>query len=138
MDHFDKHQFDIALSSSALQWSSDISKVLKKMIKISQDQAVAIFCEGTFELIRKQANIQNFLPNSESLSLLLKDCGFAKIYTNRYKLHFANNSELFRYIKRSGISGGKKQLNYKDTKNLIASYPVDYLEFEVLFGFSSQ
>jgi malonyl-CoA O-methyltransferase len=40
---------------------------------------------------------------------------------------------MFRYIKKSGVSGGEKQLSYKETRHLMETYPLDYLEFEVLF-----
>ena len=40
---------------------------------------------------------------------------------------------MFNYIKKSGVSGGEKQLTYMQTKQLMKSYPLDYLEFEVLF-----
>jgi len=40
---------------------------------------------------------------------------------------------MLRYIKQSGVSGGKKQLSYKEIKRVIKDYPLDYLEFEVLF-----
>jgi len=40
---------------------------------------------------------------------------------------------MFRYIKKSGVSGGEKQLSYKQIKHLMKAYPLDYLEFEVLF-----
>ena len=51
----------------------------------------------------------------------------------KYKLHFESVREMFNYIKKSGVSGGEKQLTYKQTKQLMKSYPLDYLEFEVLF-----
>jgi len=40
---------------------------------------------------------------------------------------------MFRYIKKSGVSGGEKQLNYQQMKRLMENYPLNYLEFEVLF-----
>lgn len=40
---------------------------------------------------------------------------------------------MFKYIKKSGVSGGEKQLSYKETKQLMHTYPLSYLEFEVLF-----
>jgi malonyl-CoA O-methyltransferase len=40
---------------------------------------------------------------------------------------------MLNYIKKSGVSGGEKKLTYKQVKNLIKNYPLDYLEFEVLF-----
>jgi malonyl-CoA O-methyltransferase len=48
-------------------------------------------------------------------------------------LEFEDNISKFRYIKKSGVSSGKRELGYKETKELIRNYPLNYLEFEVLF-----
>ena len=40
---------------------------------------------------------------------------------------------MFRYIKKSGVSSGEKKLSYAETKQLMETYPLDHLEFEVLF-----
>jgi malonyl-CoA O-methyltransferase len=40
---------------------------------------------------------------------------------------------MFKYIKKSGVSGGEKRLGYKEMKVLMELYPLNYLEFEVLF-----
>ena len=50
-----------------------------------------------------------------------------------YRLDFDSVYDMLKYIKQSGVSGGKKQLSYKEVKQVIADYPLDYLEFEVLF-----
>ena len=50
-----------------------------------------------------------------------------------YKLNFEDNLSLFRYIKKSGVSGGEKRLNYSETKALLKNYPHKFLEFEVIF-----
>jgi len=50
-----------------------------------------------------------------------------------YKLEFENTREMFRYIKKSGVSASRKVLNYKQTKELINNYPLNYLEFEVVY-----
>ncbi len=36
-------------------------------------------------------------------------------------------------IKKSGVSGSRKLLSYKQTKKLMQEYPLNYLEFEVAF-----
>ena len=41
--------------------------------------------------------------------------------------------DMLRYIKRSGVGGGVKQLGYKEMKSLMLEYPLKYLEFEVIF-----
>ena len=43
---------------------------------------------------------------------------------------------MFRYIKKSGVSGARKVLSYKESKKLLNEYPVNYLEFEVVFIYS--
>jgi malonyl-CoA O-methyltransferase len=40
---------------------------------------------------------------------------------------------MLRYIKKSGVSGGVKQLGYTEMKTLMLEYPLSYLEFEVIF-----
>jgi len=50
-----------------------------------------------------------------------------------YRLSFESVHEMLTYIKNSGVSGGTKQLSYKKMKKLILTYPLDYLEFEVIF-----
>jgi malonyl-CoA O-methyltransferase len=51
----------------------------------------------------------------------------------RYRLAFDSVREMFRYIKRSGVSGNRNLLKYKEMKSLMQNYPLDYLEFEVVF-----
>ena len=57
----------------------------------------------------------------------------AEYETIKYTLSFDNTIDLFRYIKKSGVSGARNILDYKRMKDLINNYPTDYLEFEVLF-----
>jgi len=40
---------------------------------------------------------------------------------------------MLRYIKKSGVSGGRNLLTYKQTKKLMDEYPLNYLEFEVVY-----
>ncbi len=51
----------------------------------------------------------------------------------QYKLEFDSTREMFRYIKKSGVSGSRNVLDYKETKKLMKEYPLNYLEFEVAF-----
>jgi malonyl-CoA O-methyltransferase len=51
----------------------------------------------------------------------------------RYKLYFDTTYDMLRYIKRSGTSGGERHLGYREVKRLIYNYPLNYLEFEVIF-----
>ncbi len=125
--------FDIVISSSAMQWTKDLKLLLKNISNITDKIAFAIFCDGTFKTIYKITQLHNFLPSSADVIDSID-----KYYTftheiKTYKLYFEDNLSKFRYIKKSGVSGGKKKLSFKETKNLIENYPLDYLEFEVIF-----
>ncbi len=125
--------FDIVISSSALQWAKDIESVIENISKISNHIAVSIFCDGTFKTIYNLTNMQSFLPNSTYIINLFEKkfkINYEKVV---YKLDFKDNISKFKYIKQSGVSGGKKKLTFKQTKELIKNYPHTYLEFEVLF-----
>ena len=53
-----------------------------------------------------------------------------------YKLEFTSVREMFRYIKHSGVSGSRNLLSIKEMKQLMREYPINYLEFEVVFLYS--
>ncbi len=125
--------FDITISSSALQWAYDLKSLLKNISNITDEIAFAIFCDNTFKTIYEMTDIENFLPSVDTLLKLLDNYYDYSYEVKNYKLYFDDNLSKFRYIKQSGVSGGKKRLCYRDTKTLIENYPHDYLEFEVVF-----
>lgn len=129
----DFEKFDMVISSSALQWAKDLDTLFEKIASSSNEIAFSIFCDGTFKTIYEIANLETFLPNSHDLpELLNKYFDFTREVVH-YKLEFEDNLSKFRYIKNSGVSGGERKLSFKDTKKLIANYPHEYLEFEVMF-----
>ncbi len=127
------NNFDIMISSSSLQWCNDIEKVIKNFSKISNQCAVSIFCKGTFKTIYKKASLKSFLPKYENVIKIFQKYYNIEFEIEKYKLYFSDNLSKFRYIKKSGVSGGERRLSYVDTKQLIQNYPFDYLEFEVLY-----
>ena len=127
--------FDLIISSSALQWAEDIVKLMKFIPELGTNIAFSIFTCGTFEDIYKISKIKTFLPKAELLIEISKKYFDVEYEIKRYKLEFEDNISKFRYIKKSGVSGGNKKLTISETKNLIKNYPHSYLEFEVLFLF---
>ncbi len=124
-DHF-------CLSSSALQWSRDLEAVFAKLS--SMHCALSLFTSGTFQSLHACAGSASPIYAKEQI------VEFAKRYfpeyeteVKQYRLGFASTLEMLRYIKRSGVSGGKKQLSYSSVKCLLDDYEKDYLEFEVVF-----
>lgn len=134
-DEFDTKKFkdyDTVISSSSLQWSKDIERLLKDIEKNAKSFYLAIFCDKTFKSLNSMLNKKTFLPNSDKLKALFNDKDII-FEVKEYKKEFKDNLSLFRYIKKSGVSGGEKSLSYKEIKEAIKNYDKSYLEFEVLY-----
>ena len=125
--------FDLVISSSALQWAEDIEKLIQFTSTLSKNIAFAIFTCNTFADIYKLSNLPVFLPNAKDLIEITKKYFDVDYEIKTYRIEFEDNISKFRYIKRSGVSGGKRKLSLKQTKKLIEDYPHTYLEFEVLY-----
>jgi malonyl-CoA O-methyltransferase len=127
----EKENFDLILSSSALQWSKKLDYIANflKNYRFS----LSLFTSNTFKTIQNITNLDSPILSKNEIIDIFKDIDNIKIERVEYRLHFENRRDIFKYIKNSGVSGGVAKLSYKETKNLIDSYPKDYLEFEVLF-----
>ena len=123
----------LLLSSSALQWSKDLDFTMSEISKKSSHAYFAIFTSNTFKTLHETANITSPIYSEAVLRETIEKYYCAAFELKKYKLHFESVREMFNYIKKSGVSGGEKQLTYKQTKQLMKKYPLDYLEFEVLF-----
>jgi malonyl-CoA O-methyltransferase len=129
-----KDKYDLLLSSSALQWSRDLNLTLKSISSLSNTAYLSIFTSGTFKTLHKTANIKSPIYSLDELqktiSKYYKNVNF-EVHT--YSLSFNSVRDMFSYIKKSGVSSGEKKLSYKQMKRLMKNYPLNYLEFEVLF-----
>lgn len=123
----------ILLSSSALQWSKELDFIFENLSKKSNQVYFAIFTSNTFKTLHETANIQSPIYSVEYLKESIEKYYDVKFEVKTYKLYFETVRDMFRYIKKSGVSGGEKQLTYKQIKQLMHTYPLNYLEFEVLF-----
>ena len=133
-----KAPFDLVISSSALQWANDIEKLIKFSSLLSSNIAFAIFTCKTFADIYKISGLKTFLPNAKELVKNTEKYFEIEYEIKTYRLNFEDNLSKFRYIKKSGVSGGKRKLTVSQTKNLIKNYPHSYLEFEVLFMYNKK
>lgn len=127
-------EYNLLLSASALQWSTDLDQIFSLLSKVSTTAYFAIFTSGTFRTLHSLAGVSSPIYKTEVLKNTIekyyKDVEFE---LHSYTLSFDSVREMFRYIKKSGVSAGEKKLGFKETKRLMESYPLDYLEFEVLF-----
>lgn len=130
---FDVDEKSVLLSSSALQWSKDLDFTISQLASKCKRAHFAIFTSGTFKTLHQIAKIDSPIYTQKELQEVLETYYDATFKTKVYRLDFSNVREMFKYIKKSGVSGGDKQLSYKETKYLMENYPLKYLEFEVLF-----
>lgn len=132
------YQFNHIISASALQWAKSLEEVLVGIKRLNAPISLAIFTSGTFESLNKTAGLEPILRTSFQTQELLEKYFDVEFEIINYKLEFESTREMFRYIKKSGVSASRNVLNYKQTKKLMREYPLDYLEFEVMFIHSSE
>lgn len=133
LDEIKDNQYDIILSSSALQWSKDLAKIIKHLYFITNEINAVLFTSNTFKTIQNITKIKSPILDEESIKEAFSKYFKCEFETILYKLEFDNKKDLFDYIKKSGVSGGTASLNFKDAKKLYKEYDLNYLEFEVIF-----
>ncbi len=125
--------YDYLLSASALQWAEDLETVFKNIKHLNAPIALAIFTSNTFKTLNETASLKSFLKSSDEIQSLQAKYFDADFEVKSYNMEFESVREMFVYIKRSGVSGSRKVLTFKETKKLMREYPLSYLEFEVAF-----
>jgi malonyl-CoA O-methyltransferase len=128
-----EERFDRIFSASALQWAVDLERVFASIGALETPVSLAIFTAKTFQTLFETAGLPPLLRSADEVIVLAKKSFGAECEVVNYSLSFDSVREMFRYIKRSGVSGARRALDYRQTKSLMASYPLDYLEFEVVF-----
>ncbi len=124
--------FDIVLSSSALQWSVNLEKLVEHLSKITKEINAVLFTSNTFKTIQNISKNKSPILDEDSIKKAFSKYFVCEFETINYKLEFDNKKELFDYIKKSGVSGSS-ELSYAKAKRLYKEYNLNYLEFEVIF-----
>jgi len=132
------YEYDFVFSASALQWAKDLDTVFANIKKLNTPIALAIFTSNTFKTLNETASIKPLLRTADEIKRLQEKYFNADFELVEYKLKFESTRDIFKYIKKSGVSGSRKVLNYKQSKKLLKEYPLDYLEFEVAFIYTKQ
>ncbi|MFK5938865.1 MAG: methyltransferase [Sulfurimonas sp.] len=132
-DNLITNKYDYIFSASALQWAESLEDVLINIKKLNAPIALAIFTSNTFQTLNATASLDSLLVSAQSIKKSVDKYFDVNFEVVEYKLEFQSVREMFKYIKRSGVSGSRKVLSFKETKKLMNRYPVNYLEFEVAF-----
>jgi malonyl-CoA O-methyltransferase len=131
-----QYKFDRIFSSSSLQWAENLEKTFQEISTLKTPIAFAIFTSGTFSTLHKTAKISSPLRKYDEVEKISHKYFSVQTKKLKYRLEFETKKEIFEYIKRSGVSGGKQQLTFRETKNLIKNYPINFLEFEIIVIFN--
>jgi len=134
IEHIPKQDYDLLLSSSALQWSTDLVYTMRELSLLSSTFYGALFTSGTFKTLHQIAGVSSPIYGEDSVrNVMSQFYNNVQFEIHHYSLEFNSTRDMFKYIKQSGVSSGEKKLNYTQTKALMENYPLNYLEFEVLF-----
>ena len=126
-------QYDIVLSSSALQWSKDLTNIINTLHKVSNKIDMVLFTSNTFKTIFKLTNTKSPILDIDTIKQSFDEFYKCEYEIIEYKIEFTNKKDLFKYIKNSGVGGGNNILSYTKAKQLYKNYHLNYLEFEVVF-----
>jgi len=127
------YRYDYIFSASALQWADDLDMVFKNIKSLYAPIALAIFTSNTFKILNETASLEPILKSVDEIDKLQKKYFDGELEVVEYRLEFESTRDMFKYIKNSGVSGARKVLSFKQTKKLMQDYPLNYLEFEVVF-----
>lgn len=129
-----KEKYDRVFSASSLQWAEDLDTTLYQISQLNAPISLAIFTSNTFKTLLDTAAIESPLRCADEVTYLINQYFNCEIELVSYELSFESVEDIFTYIKKSGVSGGRNALSYKQMRTLMREYPTKRLEFEVLFA----
>lgn len=132
LEKFENRQFERIISSSALQWGDDLSNIFRQISLLSAPISFAIFTSGTFKTLLETASIPPLLRSIDEIIELSKKYFDAEYEVLKYSLEFTSVRDMFQYMKKSGVGGGRNILSVKQMRELMRDYPLNYLEFEIV------
>ena len=133
-DVLKQYSFDIAISSSALQWANDLDFVIKSIKNIAPTFALSIFTSNTFKELHNQLCINSPIPSKkEILKAIQNNLENAKILEKKYTLNFDFTKDLLLYIKKSGVSSGAKLTSLASLRDIIKKNTIKQISAEVIF-----
>ncbi|MBN2768351.1 MAG: methyltransferase domain-containing protein [Campylobacterales bacterium] len=132
LEKFEDYRFERIISSSALQWGDNLDDIFGQISLLNTPISFAIFTSGTFKTLLKTASIPPLLRSKDTLIELSQKYFDAEHEVLKYSLEFASVRDMFQYMKKSGVGGGRNILSVKQMRELMNNYPLNYLEFEII------
>lgn len=125
------NKFDITISSCALQWCKNPSRLFRAIFEKSSNFLFAIVADTTFNTIHKKLNIKSPLISTKELLKSIPSYNFLK--KESFLIPFETPKEALIYIKNSGVSGGVKLSNIGNLKRFIKENQKVELNFDVIY-----
>jgi len=123
---------DLLVSASALHWSRDLKAVLHWLRALPVPQiALALFTAETFKALHRFLGLTSPIPPREQIIAALTEAFGCRPSLYHDRLYFADTRTMLRYVKQSGVSGGRHLLSVSQARHLLRYYPHAYLTFEV-------
>lgn len=132
-EFLENKKFDLIISASAMQWSKDLSKLIRNLSKAADELNCVLFTSNTFKTIQNISKQKSPILDIDTIKNSFSKHLSCQFEVFNYNLEFENKKDMFEYIKKSGVEGGGDKLSFKEAKRLYKEYPLSYLEFEVIF-----
>lgn len=111
-------EFDLLLSSSALQWSHSLEQTLSLIAKKSSFVALSVMSSSSLKSLHTFLGTCSPLLTSEEIKELLKERFEGEIFISRVELEFATPKEALEHLRKSGVLGGGI-LNFREAKKML-------------------
>jgi len=121
--------YQLLISSSALQWSQDIKQLFDNIANLKIDRYLAIFTNKTFTELHKYFKINSPIISKNDI---LNSCRNYKYEILNKEIQFENSLEILKYIKRSGVSGGDNFVSNTKIREFISSNQINSLTLEII------
>lgn len=113
-----EERFSLICSSSALQWSSNLSYTLSLVAKRGESVALSVLSSCSLASLHRFLGTSSPLLESEEIFGLFREYFVGEIFISRVALDFTSAKECLEHLKRSGVLGGGV-LGFSKAKKLL-------------------
>ena len=97
-NHISNKYYDIVISSSAMQWSTNIDKLVCNLSKITNNIQVVLFTSNTFKSIYDITHTKSPILDKDTIENIFSKYFKCIFEVLTYKLEFNNKKDMFKYI----------------------------------------
>jgi len=99
IDNIKDEDYDIVLSSSALQWSKNLTKIIRTLSNISNNISMVLFTSNTFKTIFQITDSRSPILDIGAIQKSFDPFYKCEYEILQYNLEFDDKKKMFDYIK---------------------------------------